>query len=102
MGVPEPWIRRLLDATPAGDGWLSWPDRHALSGRAAELDQLLAGCPPPLTQEESFASLIAPSEAERNALLDRADAYRECRRARLSSVRAKLAATVLAGVDGGR
>jgi len=102
MGVPQPWIRRLLDAAPAGDGWLSWPERHELSGRAEALDQLLAGCPPALNQEESFASLIAPSEAERNALLDRADAYRTCRRARLAEVRTRLTESTLAGAGSAR
>lgn len=102
MGVPEPWIHRLLDAAPTGEGWLSWPERRELSGRADALRQLIADCPPALTQEESFASLIAPSEAERNALLDRADAHRECRRARLAEVRARLTDTRLAAAGAAR
>jgi len=90
MGVDGAWVARLLDGSPAGDGWFTWPERHQLSGRAPALRELLAGCPPALTREESFASLIAPSEAERNALLDRADAHRACRRARLAEVRGAL------------
>ncbi|MEQ8857995.1 MAG: hypothetical protein RIC56_05060 [Pseudomonadales bacterium] len=82
------------DAT--GDGWLDWPQRHELGGRAPLLDELIAGCPAALTREESYRSITAPSAAERDALMDRADAHRACRRQRLADARAGLV-TQLAG-----
>jgi hypothetical protein len=87
MGVPEPWISRMLTAEPAGDGWLAWPERHKLSGRAEVMRALVAGCPARLTQEESFLSLTAASAAERNRLMNQANAHRSCRRNRLAAAR---------------
>jgi hypothetical protein len=77
----------MLAAEPAGDGWLAWRQRHELGGRADVMRTLIAGCPPRLTQEESFRSLTAPSEAERNHLMNQAGAHRSCRRNRLAAVR---------------
>lgn len=88
MGVPPAWSDRLLASTGAGDGWLSWPQRHELAGRAEPLRALVTGCPAPLSREESFRSVIADSAAVRDRLMARAEAHRQCRRDRLAEVRA--------------
>lgn len=97
LGVTAAWRARLLEAV--GNGWLSWPERHELSGRATELGDLTDGCPPALTPQESFRSVAAESAAERDRLMDRADAHRSCRRARLAAARADTVAW-LAGSGG--
>lgn len=91
MGQPPERATALVTEAP-GDGWLDWPQRHALGGRAEPLQALLAGCPAPLDSEESYLSIIAPSAAERDRLMDRAEAHRVCRRARLAASRAALVA----------
>lgn len=98
MDVSADWSARLLDPAPTGDGWLSWPERVALSERAPALRDLLTGCPEPLTIEESVDTLIAASQPVRNGLLDRADAHRGCRRERLAAVRARLTSATTASV----
>lgn len=100
MEVPPAWIARL-DAPPeSGDGWLSWPERHELGGSAPMLEALIAGCPPPLSREESYQSVTAASAARRDALMDRADAHRSCRRSHLAATRGALVARLRARHDG--
>ncbi len=91
MGVPARRAVALL-SDAAGDGWLNWPQRHALGGHADVLDSLLADCPAPLSADESYRSITAPSAAERERLMDRAEAHRACRRARLAAARGPLVA----------
>jgi len=86
MGVAPAWRSRLT-AADAADGWLGWPGRHELGGQAGELASLLAGCPPPLSRDESFESVAAPCAELRARLMDRAAAHRACRRAREAAVR---------------
>ena len=86
LGVAPAWRTRLT-VSGAADGWLGWPERHELGGRADELVSLLAGCPPPLSRDESFESVAAPSAQLRARLMDRAAAHRACRRAREAEVR---------------
>lgn len=99
LGTPEAWIARIGGDAPAGDGWLSWPERHELGGRAEELRRLVADCPAPLSPDESFQSVTAPSEAVRERLMDRADAHRTCRRDRLAAARAETLAWLLRATD---
>lgn len=88
MAVGEAWVDRLTGLPEAdSDGWLDWPARHELGGSAPLLETLVDGCPPALTREESFRSVAAESAAERDGLMDRADAHRDCRRARLAQAR---------------
>ncbi|HEX7038342.1 MAG TPA: hypothetical protein VF210_21435 [Pseudomonadales bacterium] len=88
MGVAPEWIDRLLDPPPSGSGWLRWTDRHELAGRARSLEQLVADCPPPLSRDESYQSVVAPDAEVRDALMARAEAHRSCRRTRLAAARA--------------
>lgn len=92
LGVPSPWVSRLLDEPPPGDGWLSWAERDALGERAARVEELLADCPPALTNEESYQSVTADSAARRGRLLDQAAAHRRCRLERLAAARAGVVA----------
>jgi hypothetical protein len=87
LGVSEGWRTRLLGGAPEGDGWLSWPERSQLSGRADVLRELVAACPAPLTPDESFRSVADPSAFERDRLMDRAEAHRQCRREHLVAAR---------------
>lgn len=86
MGVAPGWRTRLT-ASGAVDGWLGWAERHELGGQADELASLLTGCPPPLSRDESFESVAAPSAELRARLMNRAAAHRACRRAREADVR---------------
>ena len=90
MNVPPQWAERLLSPVPPGDGWLTWPERHELGGRAEVLSDRIAHCPAPLTADESFESVTAPSAALRDRLMARAEAHRSCRRAELAAARADL------------
>lgn len=72
-----------------GDGWLSFAERRALAGKAPQAAAVLASCPAPLTADESYASVAAPSAALRDALMDRAEAHRACRHRRLAQARAQ-------------
>lgn len=85
MGLAPSQAAAVLDEP--GDGWLTWPRRHDLSGRAQALQQLVAGCPAPLSDEDSYLSVTASNEAQRERLLDQAERHRACRRARLATVR---------------
>lgn len=89
MNVPAPWITRILEGDVSVDetGWLSWPQRHELAGVAPVMNALIADCPPPLSREESYQSIAAPSPARQDALMDRADSHRSCRRDRLAEAR---------------
>lgn len=93
MEIAPEWIDRLLGATsdPEGavdDGWLDWIGKGELSGRAPSLDRLLAGCPAPLTAAQAIESVMTESPEHRARLLDRNEAYWECRNARVGGVRA--------------
>lgn len=88
MGVSATWTQRLLEPSPPGDGWLAWPERHALAGRDDALRALSADCPAPLTRDESFQSVAAESAALRERLMARAEAHRQCRRDREAAARA--------------
>ncbi len=91
MGVPSGWSARILssdpDGDPAGDGWLTWSEREALSGYSDSLLALLAGCPEPLTSAEAMESIMTESPEVRAALLDRAEAFRGCRVQRIAAAR---------------
>lgn len=86
MGMSAEQSDWLLGDVPS-DGWLDWPQRHVLGRRLDELDEWLAGCPPPLSADESFRSVVSISAAERDRLMDRAEAHRVCRRERLAAAR---------------
>lgn len=88
MGLAPEWQDRLLDGGGFADGWLPWRARHELAGRADGLESLIAGCPAPLSREESFQSVVAPEAGRRDALMERAEAHRSCRRERLAAARA--------------
>ncbi len=94
MSLPEAWIDRLTGApvTVAEGGWLAWPERHELGGSAPVLDALVEGCPAALTRDESYRSVTAESRLLRDALMDRAEAHRDCRRGSLARARADLVA----------
>lgn len=91
MGVPPGWSARILagdpDGDPEGDGWLTWTERETLSGSSDSLRVLLAGCPEPLTSAEAMESIMTESPEVREALLDRAEAFRGCRLERVSAAR---------------
>ena len=97
MAVPAEWVPRMLSAGGTGDGWLSWPERHELSGRAPALEALVQSCPDPLTRDESFRSVTASNPAVRDRLMDRAESHRRCRRRHLADVRASVVARLNAG-----
>lgn len=78
--VPEP--------APDADGWLDYGARRVLGGRSAALESLIAECPAPLTADESYASITDASAAVRDALMDRAEAHRDCRRRIVAEARA--------------
>ncbi len=86
LEVAEPWIRRIQQPL-GGDGWLSWPERRELGGRAPAAAALIADCPAALSREESFQSVTAASAELRDRLMDRAEAHRQCRVARLDAAR---------------
>lgn len=92
MGVSEVWADRMLGLARNGDGWLAWPERHELSGRADALRALVAGCPAPLDRDQSFLSVTAESAELRDRLMDQAEANRSCRRDRLAAARAETVA----------
>ncbi|MEZ5559697.1 MAG: hypothetical protein R3E86_14285 [Pseudomonadales bacterium] len=86
-------LARARDAAQTGaeapqNGWLDWTDRKALAGTAPELEVLVAGCPPALTPEEAMQSVMTRSPAERAALLDRSEAYWDCRNSLVEAARA--------------
>lgn len=87
LGVPADWVGRIVADRPQGDGWLTWPERHALGGSAGELTTLIADCPEALTRDESYHSVVGPDEAERDRLMARAEARRSCRRRHLAAAR---------------
>ncbi len=88
MGVSARWVQRFTAGAAApGDGWLSWPERHELGGRSQSLQHLTADCPAPLSRDESYRSVVSPDEAERDRLMDRAEANRSCRRRHLAAAR---------------
>jgi hypothetical protein len=87
MGVPADWSARMQAGDPAGDGWLTWSEREALSGYSDSLRTLLAGCPEPLTSAEAMESIMTESPQVRAALLQRAEAFRGCRLQRVSAAR---------------
>jgi hypothetical protein len=93
MGVPPGWSARILAGDPGrepdGDGWLTWSEREALSGTSDSLRTLLAGCPEPLTSGEAMESLMTDSPEVREALLERAEAFRGCRIQRVSAARSR-------------
>lgn len=95
MDVPAAWIARLADGDTAATAWLAWPERKELSGRAAPLRELLAGCPSPLTADEAFESVTAASEQVRDRLMDRADAHRRCRLDQVAGARAPVLESLL-------
>lgn len=99
LDVPAPQRARLLDPA-AGDAWLDWTERHALGGRAAAHQALLASCPPALTRDESFRSVAAADAAERDRLMDRAEAHRACRVAREADARAPWQARLARRLEG--
>jgi hypothetical protein len=100
--VAAEWIARLADGRSA-DGrsadvvWLTWPERRSLSGHAATVADLLASCPAPLTADEAFESVTAASLQVRDRLMDRAEAHRRCRIARLAAQRAPVLEALLNG-----
>ncbi len=88
LEVAEPWIRRIHGPVD-GDGWLLWRERRELGGRAPAVAALIADCPASLTREESFQSVTAASAALRDRLMDRAEAHRQCRVARIDAARSE-------------
>jgi hypothetical protein len=89
MGISRDLAGELL-VEPGGGGWLTWSQTRALSVPAAALTSLLEGCPAHLTSEESYLSIAAGSAAERNRLMDQADAHRTCRIDRVTLARARV------------
>jgi hypothetical protein len=91
MDVAPGWAARILAGSPAGvaegDGWLTWSEREALSGYSSSLRALLAHCPEPLSSAQAMESLMTDSPEVRQALLDRAEAFRGCRLERVSAAR---------------
>jgi hypothetical protein len=84
MGLDAEASERLLGPQSDGEHWLSWSERSALAGRAAELQVPLASCPAALNQQESLDSVMDPDPAVRDRLMDRAEAHRACRLAILA------------------
>jgi len=94
LAVPESQISDWL-AAPVETAWLPWPERQALAGRSSALEALIRGCPAALSPEESLDSVMHPDPGLRDRLMDRAEAHRDCRLARLRSARSTLLETLL-------
>ncbi len=89
LEVPETQISEWL-AGRVETAWLSWPERKMLAGRSSGLEGLVRDCPAGLTPEESLDSVMHPDPGTRDRLMDRAEAHRDCRLARLRSARSTL------------
>ncbi|MCB1684512.1 MAG: hypothetical protein R3E82_15390 [Pseudomonadales bacterium] len=99
MEIDPIWISRLLEVeadreintaagAPRSDGWLDWTGKGELSGRTPALDTLLADCPAPLSAAQAIESVMTSSPGHRASLLDRNEAYWNCRNTRVGEVRA--------------
>lgn len=87
MGLGAESVSGLRGPQSEGEHWLSWSERTAIDGRAPALQAPLASCPAPLTQQESLDSVMHADPAVRDGLMDRAEAWRDCKLAIIASAR---------------
>jgi hypothetical protein len=79
MGLGPDLVALVVAVPSDGARWISWSERTRLDGRAAILVTALESCPEPLSQQESLDSVMHPDPVVRDRLMDRAEAWRDCK-----------------------